>query len=153
MTEFSIREVIEMAVQTEKLGAEFYEEMSEKFKEDEELRKFFSEMAGKEHVHEKRFAELRDIIGENAPADWDQVEPYMRAFVESAFFLGKGKATMHMQSIDNLKAAVGFAIAFEKETLLYYHGIRDAVKEKDILDEIINEERSHIMWLSKFRNR
>jgi len=153
MAEFSIREVIEMAVQTEKLGADFYEEMAEKFKDDVELQKFFSDMAGKEHVHEKRFSELKDIIGDKEPDDWDQVEPYMRAFVESAFFLGKGKSTMHMKSIDNLKAAVGYAIAFEKETLLYYHGIRDSVKEKDMLDEIINEERSHIMWLNKFKNR
>jgi len=28
--------------------------------------------------------------------------------------------------------------------------LRDAVREKDMVDEIINEERSHIMWLAKF---
>ena len=42
-------------------------------------------------------------------------------------------------------------MGFEKETLLYFHEIRNIIKEKDIVDEIINEEKSHIMWLSRFK--
>jgi len=38
MKTFSIREVIEQAVQTEKRGYEFYSSMSEKFKENSELK-------------------------------------------------------------------------------------------------------------------
>lgn len=153
MTQYSIREAIEMAVQTEKIGSRFYEDMAEKFKQDFELREFFSLMARKEHVHEQKFTELKDMVGEREPDEWAQVAEYMRAYVESAFFLGKDKATAHMQNINDLRAAVSYAIAFEKETLLYYHGIRDFVKEKEIMDEIIREERSHILWLAKYRNR
>ena len=151
MAEFSIREAIEMAVQTEKLGYEFYGTMAEKHQKDEELHELFDTLAKKEQVHEKRFQELKELIGDKEPEEWDQVADYMRAMVESAFFLGKNKATMHIQNIQDAVAAVSFAIAFEKETLLFFHGIKDAVKEKDVIDEIINEEKSHIMWLSKFR--
>ncbi|GBE31911.1 rubrerythrin [bacterium BMS3Bbin05] len=151
MTEFSIREAIEMAIQTEKMGYNFYSVMAEKHKENGELSKLFDTLAKKEQVHEKRFTELRDIIGEKEPEDWGEVAPYMRAIVESAFFLGKENATMHMQNIQDVRAAVSFAIAFEKETLLFFHGIKDAVKERDIIDEVINEEKSHIMWLNRFR--
>ena len=42
-------------------------------------------------------------------------------------------------------------MGFEKETLLYFYEIRNIIKEKDIVDEIINEEKSHIMWLSRFK--
>jgi hypothetical protein len=42
-------------------------------------------------------------------------------------------------------------MGFEKETLLHFYSLRDAVKEKDMVDEVINEERSHIMWLAKFK--
>ncbi len=151
MAEFSVREAIEMAVQTEKLGYDFYNMQAEKHKDNKELYELFGTLAGKELVHEKQFMELKELLGEEDPDQWDQVADYMRAIVESAFFLGKDKATMHIQNIHDVKAAVGFAIAFEKETLLFYHGIRGAVKEKDIIDEIINEEKSHITWLNRFR--
>jgi rubrerythrin len=153
MTEFSIREAIEMAVQTEKIGHEFYLGMAEKFKDNRELNELFSTLAKKEQVHERMFSELKDIIGDQEPDEWDQVSNYMRAIVESAFFLGKDKATMHMQNIGDINGAVGFAMAFEKETMLFFYGIRDSVKEKDMVDEIINEEKSHIMWLSRFRKK
>ncbi len=153
MEKYSIREVIEMAVQTEKLGYNYYAEMAEKFKDDKDVKELFETLANKEIAHEKRFNELKDIIGDKEPDDWEEVSRYMRAYVESAFFLGKDKAMMHLQNIQNVNAAVGYAIGFEKETLLYYYGIRDAVKEKDIVDEIINEEKSHIMWLNSFKSK
>jgi rubrerythrin len=46
--------------------------------------------------------------------------------------------------------AIKFAIGFEKETMLYFMGLKDAVKNKEIVDEIINEEKSHIRWLIAF---
>lgn len=153
MTEYSVREAIEMAIQTEKIGYEFYSSMAEKFKSDAELNDLFSILSRKEKVHEKMFSELKDIIGEKEPDEWGEVSNYMRAIVESAFFLGKDSAAVHMENIRDIKGAVGFAIAFEKETMLFFYGIRDAVKEKDIVDEIINEERSHIMWLNRFREK
>jgi rubrerythrin len=151
MAEFSIMEVIEMAVQTEKRGSSFYTEMAKKFQADQSVNELFDKLAARELVHEKRFQELKEITGETEPDNWEEVSKYMRAMVESAFFIGKGKATAHMQSIEDYRQAVGFALAFEKETLLYFYTIRDVVKEKDIVDEIINEEQSHIMWLSAFR--
>ncbi|KJR43907.1 rubrerythrin [Candidatus Magnetoovum chiemensis] len=76
----------------------------------------------------------------------------MRAYVESAFFLGKEKSFAHMQSIEDVNAAVGLAIGFEKETLLYFYAMRDAVSEKEIVDEIIAEEKNHILWLTRFKD-
>lgn len=152
MSGFTIREVIEQAVQTEKLGYQFYTEMAQKFKDEEGLRKLFDILAEKELRHEKTFKELLDIIGDSEPEGWEEVSNYMRAIVESEFFLGKNKSLPSMAHIKTVDEAVKFAISFEKETLLYFHGIRDAVKEKDIVDEIINEEKSHIMWLTRFRD-
>ncbi len=30
--------------------------------------------------------------------------------------------------------------------------LRKIVKEKEVVDEVINEEKSHIMWLAAFKN-
>ena len=44
-------------------------------------------------------------------------------------------------------SALDMALCFERETLLYYHALREALREKDLIDQIIREERSHIVWL------
>ncbi len=152
MERFSVREVIEQAVQTEKLGYQFYTTISEKFREEEGLNKLFSTLASKELRHEKTFRELLEIIKDEEPANWEEAEQYLRAIVESEFFLGKNKSLPSMEKVKTVDNAVDFALGFEKETLLYFYGIRDAVKEKEVVDEIINEERSHIMWLNRFRS-
>ena len=143
-----------MAVQTEKLGYQFYSSIAEKFKKDDGLAKLFSTLAGKEKQHEKVFIGLRDSVakqGVQEPVQWEEVSNYMRAFVESEFFLGRGKALPSMDYIKTVTDAVKFAMGFEKETLLYFMELRSIVKEKDVVDEVINEEKSHIRWLDAFK--
>jgi len=153
MERFSIREAIEQAVQTERLGYRFYSTLAQKLKKEEDLNKLFITLAAKELKHEKTFKELLGIIGDEEPTDWEEAEQYLRAIVESEFFLGKNKSLPSMAKVKTVEDAVNFALGFEKETLLYFYGIRDAVKEKEMVEEIINEERSHIMWLNRFRGR
>jgi rubrerythrin len=152
MEKYSIREVVEQALQTEKLGYQFYTTFAEKFKEDDALNKLFSTLATKELRHEKTFRELLEIVKDEEPMNWEEAEPYLRAIVESEFFLGKHSSLPSMEQVKNVDDAVKFALGFEKETLLYFYGIRDAVKEREVVEEIINEERSHIMWLVEFRH-
>ena len=153
MHNYNITEVLEMAVQTEKLGFQFYTSMAEKFKNDAELAKLFTTLASKERNHEKTFSDLKNMVSRSGPepVEWQEVSNYMRAFVESEFFLGRGKSLPSMDHLKTAKDAVRFAIGFEKETLLYFLGLRGVVKEKEVVDEVINEEKSHIMWLAAFK--
>ncbi len=154
MGKYSIDEVMEMAVQAEKLGFQFYTSMAEKFKKDDGLAKLFTTLASKEKNHEKTFTGLRDSVaksGVSEPVQWEEVSNYMRAFVESEFFLGKGKALPTLEHLRTVNDAVKFAIGFEKETLLYFMELRSIVKEKGVVDEVINEEKSHIRWLDSYR--
>ncbi|MGE5237427.1 MAG: ferritin family protein [Chloroflexota bacterium] len=151
MERFSIVEVIEQAIQTERLGYQFYTDMAEKFKEDRALGSLFTTLAEKEQRHEKAFRDLKEMVGDSELEGWEEVSHYMRAIAESEFFLGKNKSLPSMEGIRSIADAVAFAIGFEKETLLYFLGVRDAVKEKDVVDEIVNEEKSHIRWLAAFK--
>jgi len=150
---FSVREILEQAVRTEKLGYDFYSSMAERFKDRVELKDLFETLAKKEQIHEQRFERLEESIGDGETEGWEEVSEYMRAFVESGFFLGSDKALVKMKEIESIQDAVEFALAFEKETLLYFLGLRKTVKEKDIIDAIIDEEQSHITWLNKFKDR
>ncbi len=151
MENYSINEVIEQAVQTEKLGYEFYTGMAERFEKDEKFRKFFEMLAVKEQAHEKIFAGLKERIGDQSLEGWEEASKYLRAIIESEFFLGKNKSLPSLDHLVTIEDAVRFAIGFEKETLLYFLTLKDVIKEKELLNEIINEEKLHIVWLSEFR--
>ena len=153
MHKYSIDEIMEMAIQTEILGYQFYTGMAEKFKKDDGLVKLFSTLATKEKTHEKTFKGLKESVAKTGmePVQWEEVSNYMRAFVESKFFLGRDKALPSLTHIKTVNDAVKFALGFEKETLLYFMELRSIVKEKEVVDEVINEEKSHIRWLDSYR--
>ena len=153
MNKYSIDEVMEMAIQAEKLGYQFYTGMADKFKKDAGLANLFSTLASKEKTHERTFTNLKDDVDKHGtePVQWEEVTNYMRAFVESEFFLGRGKSLPTMDHIRTVKDVVKFALGFEKETLLYFMELRTIVKEKAVVDAVIDEEKSHIVWLNQFR--
>ena len=151
MEHYSINEVIEQAVQTEKLGFEFYISMANKFDKDEKFRKFFETLAVKEQEHEKIFTGLKESIGDQKLEGWEEASQYLRAIVESEFFLGKNKSLPSLDHLETIDDVVRFAIGFEKETLLYFLSMKDVIKEKELVNKIVNEEKEHIVWLSDFR--
>lgn len=155
MNRYSIEEVVEMAVQSERLGYQFYTAMADKFRKDTGLAELFTTLATKEKAHERVFSALKDAVSKDKPepTQWEDVADYLRAFVQSEFFLGRGKSLPSMEHVKSVREAVDFALGFEKETLLYFIGLRSAVKEQNELDHVINEEKSHIVWLQKFKEK
>ncbi len=151
MIKYSVREVVEQAVQAEKLGQEFYMKMAEKFHDKAELRKLFELLAAHEIKHGESFAELGSQLKDEKPEGWDEVALYLRAVVDSEFFLGKDKCLPSLEHVKTSSEAIVFALCFERETLLYYYTLREALKEKDIVDAIIREEKSHIVWLNDLK--
>jgi rubrerythrin len=152
MENFSIAEIIGQAIQTEVLGHQFYTQMADKFHSDEDLNTLFLDLAQKELAHKELFSSLLDLVDVSAytAEEWEEISHYMRAIVESEFFLGKHKSLTGMERLNTVSEAVKFAIGFEKDTLLYFMELRDIVAQKSLLDRIIDEERSHIRWLSLF---
>lgn len=151
MEKFSVGEIIEQAVQTEKLGYAFYTDMAKRFEENDALKSLFITLAMKEQKHEKVFSRLKEKTVSEEPEGWEEASMYLRAIVESQFFLGKNKSLPSLEHVKNEHDAVSFAIGFEKETLLYFHSLRDIVADKTALDAIIQEEKSHIRELSKLK--
>jgi rubrerythrin len=152
MERYSIREVVDQALQTERLGYQFYTMMIQNFEKEEEMRKLFSHLAIEEKKHEKTFEDMLALVKDEEPANWEEAEQYLSAIVESEFFLGKNKALPSMEHVKTVADAVDFALEFEKQTFLYFSGLKDWVKEKEIVDEIIDEEKKHIMQLNKLKS-
>lgn len=151
MEQYSLVEIIEQAVQTEKLGHELYSRMAERFAKEQKLKVLFETLAARELAHKKTFSDLKGRIGDQKIENPEEVSNFLRAVVESEFFLGSHKSLPSLEHLQSVDDAVKFASGFEKETLLYFLGLRDIVKDKGVIDEIIMEEKRHIAWLNDFQ--
>ena len=148
--DFNADDIFEMAEQMERNGAEFYRAAAQAVS-DADAKKFLLELAAMEDEHEKTFAGMRASLtdGEKASTVFDpdgESVHYLRALADTRVFFQKEMDASSMETI--LKDA----ITAEKDSIVFYLGMRDAVPEKmgrDRLDDIIKEEMGHIRLLSK----
>lgn len=153
---YSGPEVMEMAVQTERGGKAFYEEVAGRT-EHEELRGLFRFLANEEDKHIATFQQIARSIAERPeemPYKWDQVVPYINALVRSRYFLGPDKGLALAREADTPRTALEHAIGFEKETLLFYTELLDLVAEQNrpAVRALVAEEKTHVVKLSRLLN-
>ncbi len=159
MPAYSVNEIIEMAVQIERNGYTFYHEASKRKDLDAASREFIERLRDAELNHEKTFLRLRDDQDLNIlelTSDWELVASYLKSIVDSRIFNTPDAAIKLATEAKDILAIVGYAIMFEKDTLLFFHAVNDSInneKTKSILRRIINEEVSHVLWLSDYKKK
>jgi rubrerythrin len=142
----TIQKSIELAIKTEEIGAKFYDELAERFKDEPEIRDIFAQLAKDEKTHEKQFKEL---LGK-APKDKDidpEREVYLKAASVSEFF--KTDAFKGIAKVEKPEEVIQRAFRFEKSTLFYYYALKDVIGESEELDAIIKMEKQHMTNLMK----
>ena len=148
--DFNANEILQMAEQLERNGADFYRKSIEKI-QDPAGKELLLSLAEMEDQHEKTFADLRSKLtaSEKAQTVFDpegETVRYLKALADSKVFFEKTIDTNSMEGI--LKEA----ITAEKDSILFYLGLKDAVPEalgKDRIDAVIKEEMSHINLLTR----
>jgi rubrerythrin len=151
MTLLTGDEIIEIAVGLEERGEAFYNAAAEQATRAE-VKALFEELAVQERYHRRAFQQMGRGVVELAlsPEQWDQFQAYTGALLQQSLFdRPEGALSQAVEATDEqnaLKAALGF----EKETLLFFHELREAVKgpARQTMDRIIEEERRHIQRLS-----
>jgi len=150
MYDFNADDIFEIAEQLERNGAKFYRAAAQAVN-DEDGRGLLLKLAAMEDDHEKIFAQMRSQLtaDEKTPTVFDpqgDALDYLRALADMRVFFEKQIDTSSMEAI--LKDA----ITAEKDAIVFYVGMRDAVPEhlgRSRLDDVIKEEMSHIRLLSK----
>jgi len=146
-------DVIEMALELEKSGAAFYRAVAKKAKTDQ-IRTLFEDLADAEVQHHAAFQKLSKTVWDQPlmlPDEWTQYLMYLQATIQSAFFEGEDKALALAEQVSDEKEAIRMAMGFEKETLLFFHDLRDMVSETDkpVVLRIVNEEKAHLRRLAE----
>ena len=144
----NLRECIQLAVTTEEIGCKFYERLARKFADEKDVADVFSQLAEDEKAHEKQFKKLLEGVPKEAiQPERYELHQFLRATAISEFF--RKDYFVRVDEISTPADALGKALSFEKETLLYYQAIRDVLGENKQLDAIIEAERNHLMAISR----
>ena len=148
--EFNANDIFEMAIKIEQNGAVFYRNAAEKI-DDKENRQFLLELAAMEDDHEKTFADMqKELKGEEtAPTFFDPDNEnilYLKALADARVFAKKEELA------NDFKNILYSAVQAEKDSIVFYLGIKELVPEKAgklKIDDIIKEEMGHIRLLTK----
>jgi len=141
-----------MAMNLEKSGEAYYRAVAEKM-ESPGVRALFEDLAEQEVMHYRVFAGLaKGVRGHPMMLDeeWDEYQRYLGATVQSALFEGPDKALAAAAKVADEQEALRAAIGFEKETMLFFHDLRDVASDADqeVIGRIIDEEKRHLKRLA-----
>lgn len=148
---FSLRDVIEMAIQIEKNGEKVYRRALEKTS-DLSLVSLLQHLADEEVRHIQWFSELAKEA--ETSVDDPRVEKAGRLLLQR--ILGNQSfslADADLSSMKGIEALLATAIEFERDTALFYEMVQSFVQDQDVsdqLDTIIKEEHQHARDLEKF---
>jgi len=152
MAVFTAAEGLEMAMEIEKNGEAFYNEIAGK-SADPEVKSLFESLALQERGHYQVFQKM---LGDVKPApdlpaaEYDQYQTYVQVALENALFAGPDKASSLAKQAEDRETALRAALGFEKDTLLFFYDLRDMVAEadRDAISSIIREEKKHLRRLA-----
>ena len=144
-------EIIEIATRLEKSGEVFYSEAATKAM-DTSVKTLFDELALQEQYHRQAFQQMgRDVVElALSPEQWDEFQAYTGALLQNHFFANPENALNIAAEAEDERSALGAALSFEKETLLFFYELRGAVRGpgRHTVDRIIQEEKQHVRRLS-----
>jgi len=108
-------------------------------------------LAYQEERHYTTFERLMDKAptSETPAATSAAYEEYLQVALQNALFAGPDKGLALAKEAKDEESALRAAIAFEKDTLLFFYDLRDMVpdEQKDAIVAIIEEERKHVRQL------
>ncbi len=154
---FNADEIFEMAEEIERQGAKFYSEVSKKATDDE-MKKFFVELSAMEAEHLKIFADMRKQLSEAEKTaltfDPDnEAALYLKTMADAKGWEGRISPTQKLTGTESMKEVIEIALNAEKESVVFYFGLKSMVSEKagrDKIEQIVMEELSHIRTLLEY---
>jgi len=144
-------DIVDLAVQTETRGEAFYRQAAQEATWPE-AQKLFTYLADQEVRHKQIFQGLGGaiVMTEVSPETWEEALGYIQATVDRAFFAKEDAPIRAVPRGATVPEMLKQAIAFEKETLLFFYGVLDLVQpaNKHLVEQIIAEEKSHVRQLA-----
>lgn len=149
-----MNEVLNFAVEREQESYDLYKDLAGKV-EKQELKAIFQTLMEEEKQHKAFYSKLlstveeKRIPGVGAP-EGEEYDAYMRALIDD-------RRTVKTPPVDmgNIQDVLNFAIAREKDAVLFYVGLENYVPEQDkaMVKSIIKAEGNHIVKLTNLKTQ
>ncbi len=153
---FSGSEIVEMAVQIEKNGRDFYKRVAGLSK-DSSVKKIFEHLAGQEERHIKVFEAMLSTVKKYEPVEayTDEYFAYIKALSDDHVFTKEKKGNEIAGAVKDEKQAVELGIGFEKDSILFYHEMKNFVpeSEQNAIEGLLVEEQKHLKKLVLLKRR
>lgn len=147
---FAGSEILEIGIQIERNGKDFYEALSGQAK-DAKTKDLFKFLAGEEAKHMVKFQEILGQVEKYQPQglDADEYYAYMNALASESVFTQANKGKELAKRVKNSKKAVRIGITAEKDSIVFYEGMKKSVPEHEhkVVDEVIAQEQGHLKKL------
>ncbi|MEH0021795.1 MAG: ferritin family protein [Desulfobacter sp.] len=155
--DFNAAEVFDMAIKIEENGAAFYRRAAE-LQKDPADKEFLEILAKMEDRHKAVFEEMKTTLSQAEKGDTvfdpqEELAMYLNAMADAHGGEGDPDIADTFTGEETMAEIVGIAVGLEKESILFYVGIKDMVPPKfgrDKIDRIIKEETQHVAQLKGF---
>jgi len=165
---FSGSEIVELGIQIEKNGRDFYDILARNLEnprhKDRRVRQefwrkkaaeLFKYLKGEEEKHIVIFQKILGKTESYQPVESYPGEyfAYMNALASNYVFTQKDKGKDIAKKIKSDKEAVDTGIGFEKDSILFYEGMKKTVPEHErkIVDDLILQEQNHLRQLTDLK--
>lgn len=153
---FAGSEIVEIGIQIEKNGRDFYNTLTKQSK-NTSAQKIFEYLAGEEEKHIAVFQKILSSVEKYEPAESYPGEyfAYMNALASEYVFTQKDKGKDIAQKTKSDKEAVDKGIGFEKDSIVFYEGVKKVVPEYDvkIVGQLIEQEKDHLKQLIELKSK
>jgi len=151
---FSACEIVEMAMRIEKNGREFYLTLAESAA-NTETADVFKYLAAEEDKHVGVFRGMFKSVCEYVPKEVypEEYFSYMSALAAEYIFTRENTGKKSAENIKDYHDGINLGITFEKDSILFYEGMRRIVPAKDraLIDGLISEEKKHLAKLLELK--
>ncbi len=151
---FAGSEIVELGIQIEKNGRDFYNAVIEQSK-NQKAKETFKYLAGEEEKHIAVFQNILDSVHKYEPPESYPGEyfAYMNALARDYVFTQKDKGREIAKNVKGDKEAISLGIGFEKDSIIFYVGMKKVVPEYDhkIVDKLITQEQDHLRQMSELK--
>lgn len=122
---FAASEVVEIGIQIEQNGRDFYHTLAQQSK-NKKAKDLYLYLANEEQKHILVFQKILEKTDKYEPAQMYAREyfEYMNALAGEYVFTQKDKGAQLARQTKSDKEALGLGIKFEKDSILFYEGIK-----------------------------
>ncbi len=147
---FQAAEVLDMAIEIERMGLAFYRGCTAA-RASEQAAEVFEFAAEQEQQHIELFARMkRDLDQYTVPESYPgETLAYVRGLIGDTIFATVDEAACSAEEMPDVDSAIDKAVRLERQSIAFYSGLREVVRpsEHDAIDEVIAEEHRHIRRL------